>query len=282
MRVDSHQHFIRYVPEDYYWITDTMVPLKRDYLPDELYREMARAGIDGSIAVQARHDRGETEWLLGIAGAERRVLGVVGWLDVSSASFERDLEVLAQNPNLCGLRHMVQDEEDEGFLRRPEFVNGLRLLDHYNLTYDILVWPTQLHSAMELARMLPSQWFVLDHLGTPNVRGKEIDAWAEGLRRIARLQNVWCKVSGIVTEADWHTWRDEDFRPYLDIALDAFSPSRLMIGSDWPVCLLAGEYPRVLRIVQDYVSMLSPSEQDAILGENARRFYLARRRGLLG
>ena len=273
MRIDAHQHFWRYDPAQYDWIDDAIAALRRDHLPADAQREMARAGVDACIAVQALQTLGETRWLLALADAHPFIAGVVGWIDLQSPDARAQLQEFADHPGLVGIRHIVQSEPDDRFMLRPAFCAGLALLEEFGLAYDILVYSRHLPVAAELVDRFPSQRFVLDHLGKPDIRGGAIDVWARDLRRLAVRPNVWAKLSGLVTEADWSRWTPAMLRPYLDIAFDCFGAERLMIGSDWPVCTVAGDYSRTMHVVMDYVADRPARERDAVLGGNARRFW---------
>ncbi len=273
MRVDAHQHFWRYDPAEYDWIGEGMERLARDYLPADLAPLLAAEGIAGSVAVQARQTIEETRWLLDLAAKHPAILGVVGWVDLRSNEVGEQLREFAANPRFFGVRHVVQNEPDVRFLLGEAFVGGLRQLHGFGLTYDLLLYPPQLPAAVELAGMMPEQPFVLDHLAKPLIKPGILDPWQADLRALARHPNVSCKLSGLVTEAAWQGWKRADFAPYLEVALEAFGPKRLMMGSDWPVCLLAAEYPDVVAIVTDFIARLSDSEQALILGGTANRFY---------
>ena len=272
-RIDAHQHFWRYDPAEYEWIDDAMAGLKRDCLPDEARRAMASAGIDACVAVQARQTLDETRSLLALADASPAIAGVVGWIDLQAADARLQLELFADRQKLVGIRHIVQSEPDDRFMLRPTFCRGIALLEEFGLAYDILVYSRHLSAAAELAERFPSQRFVLDHLGKPDIRHGELCAWEKSLRLLADCSNVSAKLSGLVTEADWHTWSAQDIRPYLDVAFDVFGAGRLMIGSDWPVCTVAGDYTRVMALVSDYLADRPAQERDAVLGGNAQRFY---------
>jgi L-fuconolactonase len=272
-RIDAHQHFWRYDPAQYNWIDDAMAALKRDCLPDEARREMASAGIDACVAVQARQTLDETRSLLALADASPAIAGVVGWIDLQAADARLQLELFADHQKLVGIRHIIQSEPDDRFMLRPAFCRGIALLEEFGLAYDILVYSRHLAAAAELAERFPSQRFVLDHLGKPDIRHGELCAWEKSLRLLADCSNVSAKLSGLVTEADWHTWSAQDIRPYLDVAFDSFGAGRLMIGSDWPVCTVAGDYTRVMALVSDYLADRPAQERDAVLGGNAQRFY---------
>lgn len=273
MRIDSHQHFWRYNPADYGWITDAMLPLQRDFLPPDLKPLLDEIGFDGSIAVQACHSVDETRWLLDLAQQHGFIRGVVGWVDLCSLGAPRQLEQLATHGKLVGIRHIVQSEPDDQFLLRPDFCRGIALLSDFNLAYDILVYPRQLRAAASFARQFPNQRFVLDHIAKPQIADRLLTPWDHDVRALAELPNVCCKLSGMVTEARWSQWTRDDFRPYLDAILEAFSPSRLMIGSDWPVCTLSADYRSTMDIVMDFIKELSFAEQSAILGDTCAEFY---------
>jgi L-fuconolactonase len=273
LRIDSHQHFWRYDAAEYEWIDDSMPGLRRDFLPKDLQREMARARFDACIAVQARQTLEETRWLLSLADAHPFIAGVVGWVDLQADDARAQLERFAGHPKLVGIRHIVQSEPDDRFLLRPEFCRGISLLHEFGLAYDILIYSRHLPAAAEFVARFDRQRFVLDHLAKPPIRSGEIDAWARDLHRLAAFPNVMAKLSGLVTEADRKAWTPEHIRPYLDVAFDCFGADRLMVGSDWPVCTVAADYAATIGIVADYVSRLSRDERDAVLGGNAQRFW---------
>lgn len=273
MRVDAHQHFWQYTAAEYPWIGEGMERLACDYLPADLAPLLAAEGLVGSIAVQARQTVDETRWLLDLATKHREILGVVGWVDLRSEDVGGQLQEFASNPRFVGVRHVVQDEPDVRFLLGEAFVRGVRQLHGYGLTYDLLLFVPQLPAAVELVGMIPEQRFVLDHLAKPQVKLGSLAPWRADIQALARHSNVTCKLSGMVTEAAWQGWKREDFTPYLEIALDAFGPARLMYGSDWPVCLLAAEYSDVFGIVADFLGRLSEAEREQILGTTAVRFY---------
>ena len=273
MRIDAHQHFWNYSAAEYSWIGAGSERLARDYLPPDLDPLLAGEGLDGSVAVQARQSVEESRWLLALAEAHPLVKGVVGWVDLRSDRVGDDLCVLAANPKFVGVRHVVQDEPDPRFVLGEGFIRGLWQLRQHGLTYDLLLYPNQLPAAIELVGLLPEQPFVVDHLAKPRIAAGEIKGWDRHIRAIARHKNVCCKVSGMVTEVASQGWNRDDFTPYLDVVLEAFGPERLMFGSDWPVCLLAGEYADVAAIPRDYFSRLSATEQRMIWGDTAARFY---------
>ena len=272
LQIDTHQHFWMYDPAEYEWIDDRMTPLRRDFLPDEARREMDGIGVRACVAVQARQTLDETSWLLGLADRFPFIAGVVGWIDLQSPDVDAELERFADHPRLVGIRHIVQGEAD-GFLERPAFLDGIARLAPLNLAYDILVYARQLAAAIPFARAFPRQRFVLDHLGKPDIRGQGYQAWRGQLDQLAELPNVCCKLSGLVTEADWGSWTPAQLRPYLDAALESFGAERLMVGSDWPVCTLAGTYKDVIGVTLDAIGEYSVAEQQRMLGGTARDFW---------
>ena len=273
MRLDSHQHFWHYNPAEHTWISDQMMALKRDFLPEDLRPLLASIEFDGCITVQARQSLEETRWLLELAAKHEFIRGVVGWVDLQSEDLPRQLENFARNPKLAGVRHVVHDEPDDEFMLRPEFRRGISRLREFDLTYDLLLFPKHLPIAVELVREFPAQQFVLDHIAKPKIAERLFSPWREDLRVLAGFPNVFCKLSGMVTEAKWKQWEPGDFRSYLDVVFEAFGPDRIMIGSDWPVCTLSGDYESTMRIVIDYVGQFSAEVQAGILGENCARFY---------
>jgi L-fuconolactonase len=273
MKIDAHQHFWHYTPEEYGWIGPDMGILRNDHLPADLAPLLELAGVEGTVAVQARQTLDETEWLLELADWHPAIKGVVGWVDLCSPGLRGQLERFCAHPRFRGVRHVVQDEPDERFMLRQDFIRGIGLLAEFDLTYDILIFPRHLAVACELAGRFPEQRFVLDHIAKPLIKDGKMIPWDADIRRLAAFPNVFCKVSGMVTEADWRRWRPSDFQPYLDVVFAAFGSKRIMFGSDWPVCTLAGVYADVVKIVSDYVQQLSEEEQADVWGETARRFY---------
>jgi L-fuconolactonase len=273
MKIDSHQHFWRYNPDEYAWITDDMGILRQDFLPEDLKPLFSRAGIHGSVAVQARQSLDETRWLLNLAGENKFIKGIVGWVDLCSEKPEDQLMEFLPNPKFVGVRHVIQDEPDELFILRKGFIRGVRLLQRFNLAYDILIFARHLPQTIQFVKKFPDQVFVLDHIAKPEIRLQKTSPWKEEVMKLAAFENVYCKVSGMVTEADWLRWKKADFRPYLDTLTDAFGTDRLMIGSDWPVCQLAGSYEDVLEIAVNYFAGYSVHEKEAIFGRNAEKAY---------
>jgi L-fuconolactonase len=272
MRIDSHQHFWRYSAEQYPWIQAGW-PIRRDFLPADLEPLLTTAGIDGSIAVQARQSLEESRWLLELADQSPLIKGVVGWVDLRSPLVEQQLDSLSRHPKFVGVRHVVQDEPDSDFMLGQEFQRGIAALKAFGLTYDLLVYPKQLPAAIKLVEKFPDQPFVLDHIAKPQIKAAGIDPWREHIQTLASLPNCSCKVSGLVTEADWTGWQAEDFQPYLDVIAAAFGMDRLLYGSDWPVCLLAGSYERVFHLAANFAKSFSPVDQARFFGGNAAKFY---------
>ncbi len=273
MKIDTHQHFWKYSKEQYPWIGEGMEVLARDRLPADLKPLLEANGIDGAIAVQARQVLEETDALLAMAEQYDFIRGVVGWVDLRSPDLDAQLDRYKDQPKLVGVRHVVQDEPDERFMLREDFIRGISMLKTYNLVYDILIFPNQPPAAIELVRKFPDQPFILDHIAKPYIKDKRISPWDSHIKELASSQNVSCKISGMVTEADWQNWAPEDFTPYMQVILEAFGPNRITIGSDWPVCTLAGRYDSVIAIAADFVSHLSDSEQRAIWQDNPTRIY---------
>jgi L-fuconolactonase len=273
MRIDAHQHFWTYNARDYGWMGPGLESLRRDYLPPELAPLLKAAGIDGTVAVQARQTVEESDGLLALADQHPFIFGVVGWVDLCSAHVEEDLARLARHRKFRGVRHILHDEPDDRFMLREDFRCGLGQLQKFGLTYDLLLFPRHLPVACELVAGFPHQPFVLDHLAKPSIKDGRLEPWASDLRRLAAFPNVSCKISGMVTEADWQRWKARDFEPYLDVVFECFGSRRLMVGSDWPVATLAASYAQVMQLTGDYLARLSPDEQAAVWGANAQRFY---------
>lgn len=273
MRIDSHQHFWHYSPSEHTWMTGQMPVLKQDFLPKHLLPLLESIHFDGCVAVQARQSLEETRWLLQLAQEHTSIRGVVGWVDLCSEQVRAQLQRFAADPRLVGVRHVVHDEPDDLFMLRPEFRRGLAQLQDFGLTYDLLLFPRHLPVAVQLVQQFPRQPFVLDHIAKPLIGQGVTTPWADDLRRLAQFPNVFCKLSGMITEADWKHWQPPDFDPYLDIVVNAFGENRLMIGSDWPVCMLAGDYRAAMNVVIDYVKKFSAPTQAAILGGACAGFY---------
>ncbi len=273
MIVDSHVHFWRYSASEYGWIDDSMAGLRRDFLPADLKAETDASGVDACVAVQARQSLEETRWLLELADSHQFIAGVVGWVDLLSSTVRLQIEEFARHPKLVGLRHIVQSEPDLRFLLRDDFCRGVSELEDSDLAYDILIYPRHLAVATEFVGRFPRHRFVLDHLAKPDIRSGEIALWERDLRELAKFPHVFCKLSGLVTEADWQHWSEGGLRPYLDVAYDCFGSTRLMMGTDWPVCTLAAGYRRVVSIVAEYFRDFPPDVRAAVMGGNAQRFW---------
>lgn len=271
--VDAHHHLWDYNPLDYRWITDAMSILRRDFLPDDLKPELDRVGIESTVVVQARQKIEETEWLLKLATQYPFILGVVGWVPLTDPQVVDILEYFADSPKLKGVRHLLQDEPDENYMLRKDFNRGIDALTQFGLTYDILIFAHQLPQTIRFVDRHPDQVFILDHIAKPRIRDNVLSPWAEDISELARRENVYCKISGMVTEADWTHWSEEQLAPYLEIVLEAFSPCRLMFGSDWPVCLIASSYQCWFQVVTQAISQLNSEEQSMILGGTAARVY---------
>jgi len=279
--IDAHQHFWRYSPNTHAWIDATMGVLRRDFLPEDLAPILAAQRVEGCVAVQAAQSLEETRWLLELSAAHPWIRGVVGWVDLVSPNLDETLESFAANPRLKGVRHIAQDEPDPRYLVRADVVRGISRLARFDLVYDVLVRPHQLSAAIELCRALPENVFVLDHLGKPEIAARRFEPWRSELRQLALLSNVSCKLSGLVTEAGWSSADAQrkpgaslaDVHAFVDIAFEAFGPKRLMIGSDWPVCLLAADYATTIDVVRARIALLSEDERAAILGGTATRVY---------
>ena len=273
MRIDSHQHFWKYDAARDTWITEEMSVLKRDYLPEHLDPERSANRIDATVAVQADQSEDETLFLLELADAHPSIAAVVGWVDLCSPQAAERMQFFSQFAKLRGFRHIAQSEPDDRFLVRKDFLRGLAFLSHFNFSYDILIYPKQLPAALELVSRFPEQQFVIDHIAKPEIKIRNRAGWAALMQRFAAHPNVYSKLSGLVTEADWHNWKKEDFWPYLDVVFDAFGSDRLMFGSDWPVCLCAASYRQVVESIEDYLLDCPADMREKIFGGNAAHFY---------
>jgi L-fuconolactonase len=272
MTVDAHQHFWYYQPERDSWITDEMSVIKRDFLPEDLSPLLRQNKIEGCVAVQADQSEKETDFLIKCARNNPFVKGVVGWTDLQSPGVQARLEYYYQFQEVKGFRHIIQSEPED-FFDLGSFRKGIGLLEQYNFTFDILIYPNHLPAALSFIKKFPNQPFVIDHLAKPYIKKQQLKPWKQQLQQIAMHENVLCKFSGLVTEADWRNWKITDFKPYLETVLEAFGPKRIMYGSDWPVCQVAAAYDQQLEIVKQFIDPLPPAEKRAIMGENAVRFY---------
>ncbi|MFM9826381.1 amidohydrolase family protein [Flavobacterium sp.] len=272
-KIDSHQHFWKYHPVKDAWISDDMKIIQRDFLPVDFLPLLQENGVDGCIAVQADQSEEETHFLLELAKDNDFIKGVVGWIDLRGENITSRLNYFSQFKKLKGFRHIVQGESDENFLLQEDFSKGIAQLEQYNFTYDILILPKHLAVAFEFVKRFPNQKFVIDHLAKPDFKNKEFLDWEKGIREIATCPNVYCKVSGLVTEADWNNWTEADFTYCLNVVTEAFGIDRLLFGSDWPVCLLAANYAQTLEIVTNYFSKFPESNQEQFWSGNAIEFY---------
>jgi len=271
--IDAHHHFWRYSQEEYEWIGDDMASLRRDFLPGDLSLEISAAGIGGAVSVQARQTLEETAWLLGLAEEYPFLLGVVGWLPIAAPDFKAHIDKFASKAKLKGLRHVIQDEPDDHYILRPDFNRGISALRDTRLVYDILILERHLPQAIEFADRHPGQIFVLDHMAKPRIGQGILDPWRKNMVELAKRENVYCKISGLVTEANWQSWSNEDLRPYFEIVIENFGAHRLMMGSDWPVCLVAASYSRWVEALRALLGQLSADEQRRIMGETAAEVY---------
>jgi len=274
MTIDAHHHLWKYNAAEYGWITPQQRVIRRNFLPEDLEPLMHHFGIEGTVAVQARQTLEETTWLLGLAEKHPLIRGVVGWVPLTDgAGVKRSLEPFAGNPKLRGVRHLIQDEADPRYSLRKDFNEGVSALREFGLRYDILIFERQLPAAIEFVDRHPNQTFILDHVAKPRIKDKIVSPWNRNMRDLAKRQNVYCKLSGMVTEADPQHWTPQDLQPYIDVALSAFGPRRLMYGSDWPVMLLACDYARWYSTVTNAIAKLSKAEQDRIMGGTAAEAY---------
>lgn len=271
--IDAHHHLWRYTPEEYGWIDEEMSALRRDYLPADLIEAMATAGIDGTVAVQARQTMAETHWLLDLADKTDAIRGVVGWADIAGEEFPACMEEFDGRAKLKGLRHVIQGEKDEHYILREDFNSGIRTMLGSGLVYEILIHERHLPDTIYFVDEHPEQVFVLDHVAKPLIAGGVLEPWAARMRELGLRENVWCKLSGMVTEADWKNWTPETLKPYLDVAVEAFGPERLMAGSDWPVCLVASEYARWFKVLREYFAGFSEADRAAVFGGTAIEVY---------
>ncbi len=281
IRIDAHHHFWTYTPEEYGWINESMGIIQRDFLPEHLQAEIHACGIDGVVSVQARQTLEETRWLLELASQHGFIRGVVGWVPLIAPEIRDILQSLTWQGPLKAVRHVLQGETDDSYMLRDDFNRGIDELVQFGLVYDILVFERHLPQTIEFIDRHPNQIFVLDHIAKPRIRDRVVSGWRENLRTLAERPNVCCKLSGMVTEADWSRWTEQDLAPYFDIVLNSFGPERLMFGSDWPVCLVATTYEDWFDLVWRQIVALSDRERDSILGGTAIRVYrLEAKRGV--
>ena len=272
-KIDSHQHFWKFDPDRHQWISPQMKAIRHDFMPKDLINILQNNDVEGTVAVQVDQTEDETNFLIELANEYSFIKGVVGWVDLQSPLVEQSLEYFSNFPKLKGFRHIVQNEPDTQFLLNTNFMNGISLLEKYNFTYDILIYEKQLAAANQFVRHFPNQKFVIDHIAKPKIAINQMEPWAKQIREIAKNENCFCKISGMVTENDWNLWVESDFRPYLEVVFEAFGPKRLMFGSDWPVCMLAASYSQVIDILGNFIAELSEIEQNQIWRNTALDFY---------
>ncbi len=273
MRIDSHHHFWHYTDEEFDWIDESMKAIRKDFLPEQLKQTIREAGIDGVVSVQARQTLKETKWLLGLARQYEFIKGVVGWVPLVEPDVEKHLDQFSGEKYLKAVRHVVQGEPDPDFILRKDFNLGISRLKNYHLVYDILIFERQLPQTIRFVDQHPEQQFVLDHIAKPKIGDNELSPWMENIRELAKRGNVACKISGMVTEADYQKWTPEQLQPYFDVVVEAFGPERLLFGSDWPVCLVATTYKAWANLVLKNISAFSANEIEKIMGGNAIRIY---------
>jgi L-fuconolactonase len=271
--IDAHQHFWKFDPVRDSWIDDKMATIQRDFYPADIRPLLTANALEGSVVVQSDQSEAENEFQLLNALGNEFVKGVVGWVDLQADNVHDRLAYYSQFKKMKGFRHVLQGEKQRDFMLRPPFKKGIGELHAFGFTYDILIYPDQLSYTEEFVKSFPYQPFVIDHIAKPYIKDKKIDQWKKEMQALGKYENVSCKISGMVTEADWKSWKKEDFRPYLDVVLETFGTHRIMFGSDWPVCLVAASYNQVVDIVKDYFSKLSANEQEAFFKKNAERFY---------
>jgi L-fuconolactonase len=273
LRIDSHQHFWNFDPEKFDWITEEMSLIKRDFLPGDLKPILQQNNFDGCVTIQVQQTEEENSSLLNNAKGNDFIKGVVGWVDLQSKNIDERLAYYNQFERLKGFRHILQGEKKRDLMLSPQFKRGISLLNKYNFTYDILIFPDQLRFAKKLVKEFPEQKFVIDHLAKPYIKDGKIEEWKKDMEAIGSFENVYCKISGMVTEADWKKWKTKDFFPYLDVVVKSFGTGRIMYGSDWPVCLVSASYEEALNIVKEYFSSFSKHAQELFFGGNAIKFY---------
>ena len=273
MTIDSHQHFWTFDPIRDSWITDDMSVIQRNFYPEDLQPTLQQNGIDACVAVQADQSLGETRFLLDLAAKNDFVKAVVGWIDLQDDAIDEQLSEWKSEKKLVGFRHVLQAELDTEYMLRPSFLRGISKLKNHEFTYDILIFPKHLATAQKFVAQFPDQPFVLDHIAKPYIKAGLIDEWKRDIKSLAKFENLQCKVSGIITEADWKSWTYEQIKPFLDVVFEAFRTDRIMFGSDWPVCLVAGDYSQVKGIIETYIKDFSVSEKAKVFGKNAAKFY---------
>lgn len=272
MKIDAHQHFWNYDPKRHAWINDDMHVIQRHFLPESLAPILHQNGIEGCIAIQADQTIEETQFLVALAAKNDWIKAVIGWVDLKADDIESQLSFWKKYPIIKGFRHILQAEEPD-FMLSTKFLKGIACLQKFGYCYEILIYPRHLKSALSLVKLFPDMRFIIDHIAKPNIREHQMDDWKAGMQLLGQQKNVYCKISGLVTEADWKNWVPEDFSPYINTVVEAFGIDRLIYGSDWPVCLVAADYSAQLDICKMYFKDFSVLENDLFFGENAKRFY---------
>lgn len=271
--IDTHHHFWKYSTAEYGWISEEMKSIRRDFLPADLKKTLDDAGVSGAVSVQARTTVEESDWLLSMAEKNDFLRGVVGWVPLTESDVEKHLERLAKHKKFKGVRHVIQGEPDDNYILRPDFNAGVKKLLKYKLRYDILIFEKHLKPSIRFVDQHPNQMFILDHVAKPKIKERILSPWREDMIELGKRPNVYCKLSGMITEADWKKWTSADLAPYLDTALQAFGPKRLMFGSDWPVMLVAGQYKPWVELIKQTIKRYSAAEQEQILSKNAIEAY---------
>jgi L-fuconolactonase len=271
--IDAHHHLWKYSSKEYPWMSDKMDVLRRDYVHDDLSAVTAAAGVTGTVVVQAQQTIAETEWLLSLAEGSKLIRGVVGWVPLIDAKVEASLEEIARLPKLKAVRHVLHDEADDRYMLREDFNRGIACLKRFDLRYDLLIFERHLPQTIEFVDQHPHQIFILDHIAKPRIHEQVMEPWRSNLRELARRENVYCKISGMVTEADWHSWSEAQLWPYMETVLSTFGAERLMFGSDWPVLNLASDYGAWIEVVKRAVDRLSPHERQQIMAKTAIEAY---------
>jgi L-fuconolactonase len=272
-RIDSHQHFWKYDSLQHTWMNDDMTILKKDFGIADLEPLLNSCNLNGCVAVQASQSEPENDFLLQLAQQSQIIKGIVGWVDLQSATVEERLNYYTQFSTIKGFRHVIHDEVDLDFMLRPKFLNGIGLLKKFGYTYDILIFQSHLTNTLKFIQQFPEQLFVIDHIAKPSIKNNQLIDWKTQLAAVAAYPNVYCKISGMVTEANWKQWQNADFKIYIDTVVDLFGTNRIMYGSDWPVCTLSATYQQQYNIVQEYFATFSKAEQDSFFGLNATQFY---------
>lgn len=272
-KIDAHQHFWQFEPVRDSWINDEMKVIQRDFLPVDLHPLLQEFDFEGCVVVQSDQSELENEFHLLNAEQFDFIKGIVGWVDLQAANISERLAFYSSFKKMKGFRHVLQGEADRALMLKPAFMNGISQLEKFGFTYDILIFPDQLVHVEKFVQHFPNQKFVIDHIAKPNIKTGEITEWSNHMRAIAAHKNVYCKISGMVTEANWNDWKIDNFAPYLDVIVQAFGTDRIMFGSDWPVCLVAASYEQVIQIVTEYFANYTQQERDQFFGLNAIQFY---------